>query len=276
MIARVLRGWWRGRQLRRYAVDDALWRRATHSDSVLAGLDAGERVRLRELATLFLARKRFYAAGGGEFVPEQAVRIAALAAVPVLGLDIDWYRGWQSVIVYPSGFLARHREMDEAGVVHDEARALAGEAWDNGPVILSWSDVEAGGRRDGWNVVLHELAHKLDMLNGEANGMPPLHRGMDRRAWTRAFTEAFEAINAAVEAGRDPGIDDYAATDPAECFAVFSETFLEMPEVVAAHFPAVHEQLAAFYRRTPAEAHAGHGPAGHHGGRSGSRHGESR
>ncbi|WP_440995466.1 zinc-dependent peptidase [Arhodomonas sp. SL1] len=247
----ILRQWWRRRQLARHAIPDALWRSATASDAVLGEVDPASRRRLRDLATLFLAQKDFYAAGGGELEEAQLVRIAALAAVPVLGLDIDWYRGWHSLIIYPSGFLARHQDVDDAGVVHDEERALVGEAWDNGPVVLSWEDIVAGGARDGWNVVIHELAHKLDMLNGEANGMPPLHPGMDRRAWTRAFTEAFEVIGGAVDRGEEPVVDGYAATDPAECFAVFSETFFETPERTARHFPAVHEQLAAFYRQRP-------------------------
>ncbi|WP_435099626.1 zinc-dependent peptidase [Arhodomonas sp. AD133] len=248
----ALRRWQRRRELRRHAVPDAVWRQAVGEDVLFRGLSREESDRLRELATLFLARKTFFGAADAEVGEIQAVRIAALAAIPILGLGIDWYRGWHSVIVYPSGFLARHHAVDETGVVHEQATELIGEAMEGGAVVLSWEDVEAGHERDGWNVVIHELSHKLDMLNGEANGMPPLHADMHRQAWTAAFTAAYDALGAALERGGHTPIDPYAATDPAECFAVMSETFFETPEILNRAFPEVYRQLTAFYRQDPA------------------------
>ena len=130
--------------------------------------------------------------------------------------------------------------------------AYAGQAWLNGPVILSWADVENAGDADGMNVVIHEFAHKLDMLNGDANGFPPLHRGMSREAWSTAFTAAYEDLCRRVDAGEDTEVDPYATESPAEFFAVISESFFEIPDLLRTVYPDVYAQLALFYRQDPA------------------------
>jgi Mlc titration factor MtfA (ptsG expression regulator) len=135
--------------------------------------------------------------------------------------------------------------------MHEWEEALIGEAWDLGPLILSWADVEASGLGDGYNVAIHEIAHKLDLLNGEVDGFPPLHRGMSRKAWVEAFTLAFNDLQRRVDSGEDTAIDPYAAEEPGEFFAVLSEYFFELPELVEAEYPAVYRQLAAFYRQDP-------------------------
>jgi MtfA peptidase len=117
--------------------------------------------------------------------------------------------------------------------------------------VLSIADVAASGHADGFNVVLHEFAHKLDMLNGDANGYPPLHRGMDAAGWARDFTKAYEDLCARVDAGEDTVIDPYATTDPAEFFAVLTEVFFETPHLLHAEYPAVYRQLQQFYRQHP-------------------------
>jgi Mlc titration factor MtfA (ptsG expression regulator) len=150
-------------------------------------------------------------------------------------------------VVYPAGFLARGRYVDEAGVVHEYAEDRAGEAWLQGPVILSFEDIRASRERDGHNVVLHEMAHKLDMLDGDANGRPPLHPGMDPKRWYEDFSAAFESLNRCLDAGEAPPINAYAAESPGEFFAVASEYFFELPQVLGAAYPAVHAQLEAFY-----------------------------
>ncbi|HKJ95635.1 MAG TPA: M90 family metallopeptidase [Gammaproteobacteria bacterium] len=256
MILRAVRRWRRRRLLARHAIADADWQAAVHAEACLRTLTQAERVRLRELATLFVAGKSFFGAAGFEVGPVHAARIAAVAALPVLELGIDWYSGWHSIIVYPSGFLARHQQPDPAGIVHDTQRALIGEAWDIGPVVFSWSDIEAGGRGDGYNVVLHELAHKLDMLDGASNGIPPLHPEMVRPQWTTAFSDCFDDIRGRIAAGRRTPVDAYAAEAPAECFAVVTEAFFECPQTVAEAYPAVYAQLAAFYRQDPLRRHS--------------------
>jgi len=243
--------WRRQRQLRRYAVADAVWSQATADLTALRHLDHGQHRRLRELATLFLAEKDIMAPGGAPLPALQRTRIAALAALPVLGLGLRWYAGWHSVVVYPSGFVAHQSVEDEAGVVHELSRDLAGEAWDTGPVVLAWDDVLAAGPGDGYNVVLHELAHKLDMLNGEPNGMPPLHRDMPTAEWTAAFEAAWADLERVLAAGGEPAVDAYALEAPEECFAVMTEAFFERPGPLAAAYPLVYRQLARFYRQDP-------------------------
>lgn len=251
MMLRALTEWRRRRLLMRNRIDDEHWRNALRREACLRNLGEAECTRLRELATLFIAGKTFYGAAGFVVTPRQAARIAAIAALPVLELGIEWYSGWYSIIVYPGGFLARHRQSGAGGVVHDTERALIGEAWDIGPVVLSWSDIEEGGRGDGYNVVLHELAHKLDMCDGASNGIPPLHRGMRRADWTQAFTECFADLRQRVEQQRPTAVDAYAAEAPEECFAVLTEAFFECPRRLFDAYPDVYGQLAAFYRQDP-------------------------
>ena len=148
----------------------------------------------------------------------------------------------------PAEFVPRHQYVDESGVVHQGDQSYAGEAWLQGPVILSWADIAASEYPDGVNVVIHEFAHKLDMLNGQANGFPPLHRGMSREAWSQIFSSAYEDFCARVDHDEDTVIDPYASESPGEFFAVLSEVFFELPEVVQDEYPQVYEQLAQFYR----------------------------
>lgn len=212
-----------------------------------------ELARLRELATDFLRRKSIHGAGGLEVDDRMRRLVAVQACVPVLHLGLDWYRGWVTVVLYPDEFVARHEWVDEDGVVHEADRELSGESWPQGPAIFSWTDVELGAEGEEWgNVVVHEMAHKLDLLNGEANGMPPLHAGMSRQAWTATFSIAYEDFWHRVDRGEDVPFDDYAADDPGEFFAVLTEAFFLHPHDVQATYPEVYAQLAAFFRQDPA------------------------
>jgi Mlc titration factor MtfA (ptsG expression regulator) len=246
------RDWRRRRLLQHQPLPAAPWRALCDSVPLLAVLDADECDRLRERAAVFLAEKTVHGVQGQELDEEQRWLIAALATLPILNLDDDWYGDFYEVIVYPDEFIPRHEVEDEHGLVHERHMPLSGESWPRGPVILSWADVEASLDLNGYNVVIHEFAHKLDMRNGDANGMPPLHHDMVPAAWTEAFTSAYEQLNADLDAGRDTLIDPYAAEDPAEFFAVLSEAFFEIPDYLRPAFPAVYEQLSAFYRQDPA------------------------
>jgi hypothetical protein len=128
---------------------------------------------------------------------------------------------------------------------------LSGEAWQRGPVILAWDETEYAGYVDGCNLVIHEFAHKLDMQNGVANGFPPLHPDMDRDAWTRAFSTGFDDFQRRCARGEDIGIDHYAASSPAEFFAVLSEFFFERPDLLRHHYGEVFEQMKRYYRQDP-------------------------
>lgn len=230
--------------LARHAIDDALWRRATRGLAFLP-----DSPKLRELALLFLAEKQFAGAHGLEVTDAMRVSIAAQACLPILELGLDWYSGWTGVVVYPGDFRVRRETVDEAGVVHEWDDELAGEAMPGGPVVLSW---DAAANDPAINVVIHEFAHKIDMRNGEADGVPPLHPGMDRRAWREALEDAYEGFCDAVERGKDTWLDPYAAEHPSEFFAVITEAFFEDARETRRRYPAVYEQLKRFYRQDPA------------------------
>ena len=246
------RQWRRRHILRTSGVDDAAWLRAVSRFSFAMRLTDPERKRLRDLVVLFLHEKQISAAGDLVLDEEMKLGIAIQACVLVLNLGIDNYAGWVEIIVYPDEFVPRHEFRDEHGLIQTDETSYAGQAWLRGPVILSWADVENAGDADGVNVVIHEFAHKLDMLNGDANGFPPLNAGMSREAWTKAFNEAYQDLCRRVEAGEDTDIDPYGAEAPGEFFAVVSEAFFEIPDIVRETYPAVYEQLAAFYRQDPA------------------------
>jgi MtfA peptidase len=239
-----LSDWRRRRVLGKHRLDDALWH------GVLAKLPfIGETQKLRDLVVLFLAEKEFVGAHGMEVSDAMRVSIAAQACLPVLELGLDWYRGWHGVVVYPGDFRVRRKEIDEQGVVHEWDDDLAGEAFPGGPVVLSW---DAAAHDPAMNVVIHEFTHKLDMLNGAADGLPPLHPGMDPAAWTAAFTAAYEGFCDALERGKDTWLDPYAAEHPSEFFAVVSEAFFTDAAEARRRYPDVYGQLKLFYRQDPA------------------------
>ncbi len=264
---RALRTAWALTSRKVVLIDLAAWNHATADYRFVRRLTVEENRRLRLIASDFLTRKNIVGAAGFEVDQLVRIQIAAQACILILELDADYYDGWREIIVYPGQFAKTHDVMDEFGVVHTTRDPLAGEAWLGGPVVLSHADVahteNAMDRGDGYNVVIHEFAHKLDMLNGEANGYPPLHRGMSKETWKRTFLAAYLAFCKQVDeadalARRDGGraldaipIDPYAARSPAEFFAVISEVFFEMPEDVHETFPAVYQQLKAFYKQNP-------------------------
>ena len=247
--------WRQRRVLRRAALPDPLWSDAVRQLPFLAIYDARALARLREKVVLFLDAKGIVGARGHEVTPLQRVIIAIQACVLVLELDLALYDGFENVIVYPGEFVPDWEWEDDAGVVHRNIGALAGEAMPGGPVVLSWPDVEASAdwTSSGMNLVIHEFAHKIDMQSGEANGCPPLPATMSAAAWRRALTEAFEDFCARVDDGEDTPIDPYAAESAAEFFAVASEVFFAESLLLKREYPEVYAQLAAFYRQDPAQ-----------------------
>ena len=244
--------WRRRRVLHDALIEDIAWQKALRNHPILAGLTADELSRLRELATLFEHEKLFEPVRGLVLEPPMRISIAVQACLPILNLGFDWYDDWRTLIIYPAEFVRPREEFDPVGVMHQWEETLEGESWQLGPVVLSWADVDASGWGDGYNVVIHEMAHKLDMRSGDADGFPPLHRNMRTREWTVAFTAAFEDINRRLEAGKACPLDAYAAESPAEFFAVLSEYFFEQPQLVHVAYPEVYRQLGLFYRQDPA------------------------
>lgn len=247
----LLRRWRRQRVLARTQLDSTAWAAAVAATPAVAALASDELARLRDLAVLFLHEKALEPAGDLVLDEAMRLRVAALACLPILNLGLDYYRDWYAVVLYPAGFVARHEEIDEAGAVHHVASPLVGEAWSQGPVILSWEDIEQAAVLDGYNVALHEFAHKLDMLAEGANGSPPLHAGMSPRQWREVFSAAYANFCARVDAGEETAIDPYARESPGEFFAVLTEVFFECPHLIDADYPAVYDQLRQFYRQDP-------------------------
>ncbi len=249
--------WWRRRRrqrrLEQLDTSPRAWAEAWSDLPVLDGLDDAAATRLRRIAALLLDEKTWSAAAGFDMPRTAARTIALLAALPVLELGVEWLDDFATVIVYPDSFIAEFDDHDEAtGVVHRIREARSGESWHRGPLVLSWADIQASREFDGFNVVLHEVAHKLDGADGDINGKPPLHREMPVRAWSEAFLAAYEQLQDDVDAGRPTIIDPYAAEAPEEFFAVATEAFFETPHDLRDAYPEVYAQLIAFYRQDPA------------------------
>jgi len=213
-------------------------------------LDAAPQTRLGEFTGRFLADKAISAAGGMKLTPDQRVLIAMLCCRPVLQLDYGWLDGWHEVIVYPDRFRTPEGEDDRPGAA--KRRYALGESWWRGPLILSWADVCADVDRPkpGRDVVVHEIAHKLDGLHDGVDGAPRLHMD-ERRGWARDFQAAYDSLCAELDAGRKSPIDPYAAKSHAEFFAVCSEYWFTPPAMLHAAQPAVAGRLEAFHGGAP-------------------------
>jgi Mlc titration factor MtfA (ptsG expression regulator) len=246
-------GWVRGLRARlapTAPIEESDWIALLAGSALFAGADEGTQRRLRELAARFLGGKTFSAAGGHALEPAQCLAIAALACLPVLHLGYDALAGWRDVIVYPGEFRVKREHHDEdSGVVTTGDDDLIGEAWEHGPLVLSWADVatDLAHPFDGFNVVVHEIAHKLDMRDGAMNGVPLLPPSIGRREWVAIMQPAYDAFVRAVERGRDRLVDPYAAQSVDEFFAVTSELHFSDPRTLRSAMPGVAALLARYY-----------------------------
>jgi Mlc titration factor MtfA (ptsG expression regulator) len=203
---------------------------------------------------VFLAEKPFIGCAGLAVTEEIRVTIAAQACLLMLNRRRpSYFAQLRQILVYPGAFLVDRVHTDGAGVLQDQRRALAGESWSQGQVILSWQDTLDGAAvvDDGQNVVIHEFAHQLDQENGQANGAPVLSGRRHQQRWSRVMAHEFARLQAQADAGEHTLLNHYGATDPAEFFAVASEVFFEQAERLAAEHPALYRELAAFYRLNP-------------------------
>lgn len=236
-------------------IPDALWHGALARYPFLAQRPDAELLRLRTLTAGFLASKEFHGAQGFEITDEVAVDIAAQAVLPVLFLGLHWYDDFVGIVVHPDEVVARRETMDDAGVVHHYDEVLAGEAMEGGPVMLSWRDVAGAGdaAHEGYNVVIHEFVHKLDMRDGAPDGCPPLPSAQARRDWLAVLQPAYDAFREQViiaeRFGRKPTwLDPYGAESIDEFLAVASEAYFVSREHFAREFPALVPLLDGFFR----------------------------
>lgn len=224
-----------------------------------AAMPHSQQARLRDDLRIFIAERYWEGTDDLAIDDEVRVTVAGHAAMLTLNLpdDIDWYRPLRTVIVHPESFLSASKRHGPGGVI-SEGLANSGEAWHNGPVVLSWRDVLWGGRNamDGRNVALHEFAHVLDMADGISDGTPPLHGRIDGKIWHRTMTEAYERLIDDAEFGHATLLDVYGATNVAEFFAVSTEAFFERGLAMRQVHPALYEAFRAFYGQEPDSWHA--------------------
>ena len=252
-----------------------LWRQVLDTYPFLAALTESEAAQLQARAAWLLASKTINGAQGLEVSDFMRLSIAAQACLPILNLTPELYEGWDEIIVYPASFRIPRTREDEDGVVHEYIEDAAGEAWEGGPLVLSWEDTQLS--EGGFNVVIHEFAHKLDLRSGFADGMPSFsaHPDIKPRAWRQVlddsldrFIAAVDAVEAAIPHDVDPEseeadawygqlpMDPYAATDEGEFFAVSSEHFFVDPLPMQQALPEWYAMLRAYYRQDPLERYA--------------------
>ncbi|GAB1389550.1 MAG: hypothetical protein AMXMBFR78_13480 [Rubrivivax sp.] len=246
--------WWQGRRdaaaLRRRPIPDDLWKRTLIRYPFLRSAADPQGVALRRMTSLFLDRKEFTAVAPLRLTNDVVVAVAAQACLPVLQLGLHRYDGFVGIVLQPDQVLARRQHLDDDGVLHEYDEVLSGEAVQGGPVMLSWRDVRGSGRSaaEGYNVVIHEFAHVLDMADGAADGVPLLPPEIAREDWQRTLSAEYEAFVRRVDADEDTALDPYGAHAPEEFFAVASEALFVAPQGLRAEHPELYRMLARFYR----------------------------
>ncbi|MFN7444322.1 MAG: zinc-dependent peptidase [Curvibacter sp.] len=245
---------------------DALWQTTLARCPYLTELTPPQQSRLRGLTALFLEDKEFHGAQGLLITDEMAVTIAAQACLPVLHFGpgaqaLRWYDDFVGIVVHADEVVAQREFVDETGVVHAWEETLAGEAMPDGPVMLSWRDVDAASSESGYNVVIHEFVHKLDLRDGQADGCPPLPAGFMGQNTLRgahdhwlsvmqsAYQDFREAVIRAERFGAAPTwLDPYGAENIAEFYAVASEAYFVNRSRFGVDFPALLGLFDAYYR----------------------------
>mgnify|MGYP001336887754 FL=1 len=219
----------------------------------VANIPLAEREQLKFLIKVFLADKKFYGCAGQEINDDIRVTVAAQACLLLLSQDRTPYPDLDSILIYPSTFVATREVANELGLVSTNHIAMLGESWNQGKVVLAWDNVKKGvmNLQDGQNVVLHEFAHQLDHESGSTNGAPVLNTRGAYRSWAHVFSEEFEELQKDVVRGRHSLLDHYGATNPAEFFAVATETFFERPKEMAAYHQELYQQLKDYYKLDP-------------------------
>ena len=210
--------------------------------------------KLRDDLRIFLAEKDWEAAGGLDLTDEMKVAISAQACLLILGMQNDYYPNVRSVIVYPEGYRAPSKRYAPGGVVSERLEDRLGEAHETGPVVVSWaSGQEVNESHERPNVVFHEFAHKLDFVDGSADGVPRLYDKVQYEKWAEVMSAEYDRHVRATSLGRETLLDPYGATDGAEFFAVCTESFFEQPVDLRREHPRLYETLGEYFRQDPAE-----------------------
>lgn len=254
----MIGAWWRrkreARVLRQRAIPDELWRVTLERYPFLLQREDADRNELRRLVTLFLADKEFAGVDGLVVTDEMAVAVAAQACLPILKLGLENYDSFVGIVMHSDEVVARRQAVDEAGVVHDYDEVLSGEAMEGGPVMLSWRDVaDAGTSAEvGYNVVVHEFVHVLDMRDGLADGIPPLSSRAERKRWVDVLSGEYERLREDVDRGFGTFLDPYGAESLEEFFPVAAEAFFVAAQGLKAEHPTLYELLSSYFKQDPA------------------------
>lgn len=209
---------------------------------------------LKDLMKVFLAEKRFEGCGGLELTEEIKVTIAGEACILLLNRPSTFYPKLTSILVYPHAYVAQGASRDRLGAVEEKEQIRLGESWHQGMLVLAWDNVKKSAENihDGHNVVLHEFAHQLDQEDGSSDGAPILDHSTSYKSWARHFSDEFNHLQQAALRGRPTLMDHYGATNPAEFFAVATETFFEKSVSMQDRLPDLYEELKNYYRLDPA------------------------
>ena len=245
-----LRQAWRRRQLAQQPFP-AMWRAVLRQHwPYFKHMPANLQLQLKKRMQIFLAEKPIIGCGGLTVTEEMRVLIAAQACLLLLNRSQNRFEGVRQVLLYPGAFWVQRPISQEGGIQQEQRRALSGESWTQGQVILSWDDVLRGAASpdDGNNVVIHEFAHQLDQAKGAATGLPADISRWQRARWAAVMSGEYAAHQQRAAAGQVSLLSDYAVTDPAEFFAVASEVFFEQAEALSQQHPALYEQLSRYYR----------------------------
>ncbi|QDY43669.1 DgsA anti-repressor MtfA [Candidatus Pantoea soli] len=226
---------------------------AALAQPIFSLLTDDEQLALIALARRFLQQKKITPLQGPEPDALLLARLALLFCLPVLKLGLEWLDGFHEVLIYPAPFSVDDRWEDDHGLVHQASAVHAGQSWTQGPIVLNTLDILDAFDLSGYNLVIHEVAHKLDARgSGYTSGIPaiPLR---DVAGWEKDLLQAMQEIEAEVDSVGEQAatIDPYAASDPAECFAVLSEYFFSAPDLLMQRFPAMYQHLKQFYRQDP-------------------------
>jgi MtfA peptidase len=251
-------GWWRRwrrtRTLERRAIPDPVWQLTLARYPFLAARSESKLQQLRDFTTLFLAQKEFSGVRGLEVTDEMAVAIAAQACLPTLELGLEWLDGFVGIVVHADAVVARREIEDDDGVVHAFDEELSGEAMSGGPVMLAWRDVDEAGETavDGYNVVVHEFAHVIDMRGGVTARLDEVDRETEHGQWLNALADEYEQFTARVDADEETFLDPYGAEALEEFFAVSAEAFFVAPLDLENEEPRTYALLKAFFKQDPA------------------------
>lgn len=241
---------WRRNRLRRRSPSPQQQATLEHSLPMYEQLSIAERTRLNGHMQVFLAEKQFIGCRGLQVTAEMKTTVAAIASLLLLNERGKYFPRLRSILMYPDAYIVRETVAVGSGIVQERQSARLGESWVTDQVVLSWGQIQHDLThwQDGQNVILHEFSHQLDQEDGKAEGVPILHRNADYEAWAAVMAAGYQQHCDRTAKGEKTVMNPYGATNPAEFFAVATETFFEKPQQFLTHHPGLYEQLRQYYR----------------------------